>query len=116
MIWHPGMKVPGTDMWAFCTDPCCRMASPPGEAYIEWLDNWPEIMWHGAEGVFVPAEPNAKYAVEIMLHSSFADKNWQPVRFPDSIRRWVKLRNHCRIKGVDYTVPQSVGLPEIGAV
>lgn len=116
MIFNHGTTVPGTKMFAFCTDPCCRMASPPGEAYIEWLDNWPEIIWQGANGIFVPPSPVAKYAVEIMLHSQWADQNWQPVRFPKTLRRWVKLRNHCRIQGLDYAVPQSVGLPEIGAV
>jgi hypothetical protein len=116
VIWDEGMKVPGTDMYAFLTDPCCRMASPPGEAYVEWADNWPEIIEQGAKGIFVPVNPVAKYAVEIMLHSSFADRSWQPVRFPDDITQWVKLRNCCKINGVYCCVPQSVGLPEIGAV
>lgn len=116
MIWNRGEKVPETNLWAFLTDPCCRMASPPGEAYIEWLDNWDDIMWHGGAGEFVPPEPNAKYAIEIMLHSSWADKNWQPVGFPEEMTRWIKLRNCCRIDGTYYAVPQSVGLPEIGAV
>ncbi len=116
VTWHDGPKVPGTDMYAFLTDPCCRMASPPGEAYIEWAGNWPEIIWHGAGGLFVPVEPVARYAVEIMLHSSFADANWQPVRYPEEIAQWVKLRNCCKIGDVHYSVPQSYGLPEVGAV
>lgn len=114
VIWNLGDKV--GKCYAFLTDPCCRAASPPSELYVEWCDNWADVMWRGAAGEFVPVEPNDKYGVEIMLHSSWADKNWQPVVFPEEIRPYVKLRNHCRILGVDYAVPQSVGLPEIGAV
>lgn len=114
MLWCRGETVGG--FRAYLTDPCCRAASPPSEAYIEWFTNWPDIIWHGAAGVLVDAQAAAKYAVEIMLHSSWADRNWQPVRFPEDIERWVKLRNACRINGVWSAVPQAVGLPEIGAV
>lgn len=116
MLYNRGEVVPETDTYAFLTDPCCRCASPPSEAYIEWAHNWPEIMWYGAEGKVVDIDPVAKYAVEIMLHSSWADKSWQPVMFPKEIRQWVKLRNLCCINGVYSAVPQAVGLPEIGAV
>lgn len=116
VIYHAGNPVPNADVYAYLTDPCCRMPSPPSEAEIEWVDNWPEIVWNGAEGKLVEPEVNALYAVEFMLHSSFADKNWQAVGIPDEVRQWVKLRNHARINGVDFAVPQSVGLPEVGAV
>lgn len=116
VLWNRGVKVPGSDFWAFLIDPCCRMASPPGEAYIEWNTNWPEVIRRGAKGQFVPAQPGWKYAVEIMLHSAFADRNWQPVRFAPELDQWVKLRNCCVIDGVHYSVPQGYGLPEVGAV
>jgi hypothetical protein len=116
VIWHLGEKVPNTDFYAYATDPCCRMASPPGEGYIEWFSNWAEIIWHGSEGKVIDPEPIGRYAAEIMLHSSFADQHWQPVVFPEEQRQWVKLRNCCKIEGVYSAVPQAVGLPEIGAV
>lgn len=117
MIWHLGESVPGEqEMYAFFTDPCCRAASPPSELYIEWIGNWPEKIYRGAQGTFVPSEPLAKYGLEVMIHSSWADKGWQPVMFPEEIRKYVKLRNHCRIEGVDCAVPQGYGLPEVGAV
>lgn len=116
MIWNAGQPAPGCDFYCYATDPCQRMASPPGEAYIEWFANWPEIIWEGAAGNLVTPHPVGKYAAEIMLHSSFADQHWQPVIFPDDLKQWVKLRNCCRIEGVYSAVPQSVGLPEIGAV
>jgi hypothetical protein len=102
---------------AYLIDPCARAASPPHEIYMEIFDNWPELIWEGANGNV--AEPNAvkKFGVCAMIHSTWATKNWLPIRYPDSIRKFVKLRNHCRIEGVDYFVPQpDSDLPEIGAV
>lgn len=116
VIWNKGAPPDGNEFYCYATDPCQRMASPPGEAYIEWFDNWPEIIYEGAQGNIVTPNPVGKYAAEIMIHSGFADQNWQPVVFPEEIKRWVKLRNCCRIEGVYSAVPQSVGLPEIGAV
>lgn len=116
MLWNLGQPVPGTTLYAWVTDPCCRMASPPSECYIDWITNWPEKIWKGAEGIYVPHEVDAKYGLEAMMHSALADRSWLPIHFPEEVRPFVKLRNHCRIEGVDSAVPQAVGLPEIGAV
>lgn len=95
----------------------CRAASPPHEIYLEIFDNWPEIFWHGANGRVVDPDPVARYGVCAMIHSSWATRNWLPLKIPDAVRRFVKIRNHCRIDGVDYFVPQPDSeLPEIGAV
>jgi len=102
---------------AFLIDPCCRAASPPHEIYMEIFDNWPEIMWQGAHGELAEPHTVKKYGVCAMIHSTWATKNWLPIRYPDSVRPYVKLRYHCRIDGVDYFVPQpDSDLPEIGAV
>lgn len=104
------------DRQTYLIDPCCRLPSPPNEIQQMMFDNWPEIILAGAQGEMI--EPNAvhQYGVCAMIHSSWADKNWQAVKFPEAVRPWVKLRNHCQIDGTDYVVPQEVGLPEIGAV
>ena len=83
---------------------------------MELFENWAEIVWEGAAGRLVQPEPKAKYGVEIMIHSQWADRNWQAVEFPDELKQWVKLRNVCRLGSNYYAVPQTVGLPEIGAV
>lgn len=101
---------------SFLIDPCARLGSPPSEVYQELYENWGEIVWEGASGTVAKPKPVAKYAVEALIHSSWADKEWAPIYIPDDIRRWVKLRNHTVIDGKDYVVPQDVGLPEIGAV
>lgn len=105
------------DLTAYPIDPCCRAASPPHEIYLEIFDNWADIMWEGAQGNVVDPNPVARYGVCAMLHSSWATKNWTPIHIPDDIRHLVKIRNHTRIDGVDYFVPQpDSDLPEIGAL
>lgn len=104
------------DKTTYLIDPCCRLPSPPNEIQQMVFDNWPEILLRGAQGQMVDPNPVHKYGVCAMIHSSWSDKNWQSVKFPEEIRPFVKLRNHCKIEGVDYVVPQEVGLPEIGAV
>jgi predicted RNase H-like HicB family nuclease len=106
----------GKDHEPYMIDFCARAPSPPNELYQEQYKNLAECMWFGANGIVLDPEPVAKYGAEIMLHSSFADKNWQPLTFPDEIRDFVKLRNIYKDERGYFVVPQSSGLPEIGAV
>lgn len=90
--------------------------SPPNELYVEMFSNIDQIIWYGSEGKLVDPVSKYKYGAEILIHSSWADKNWQPIDFPKSIRPFVKLRNAAKINGEYYVIPQSIGLPEVGAV
>lgn len=106
----------GKDMKPYMIDLCARAPSPPNELYQEQYSNLADCIWAGANGIVIEPEATAKYGAEIMLHSSWADKGWQPVNFPPEIRDRVKLRNATKIDDVYYAIPQSCGLPEIGAV
>lgn len=97
-------------------DPMTRFGSPPSELVLNMYTNLADILWYGAEGECIAPIPEDKYGVELLIHSSWADKNWQAVEFPPELRENIKLRNLCVIEGKYYVVPQSVGLPEIGAV
>lgn len=100
----------------YMVDFCARAGSPPNELYQLMYKNLAEIIWYGATGIMIDPITTKKYGVEALIHSSWADKNWQAVTFPAKYRDNIKLRNACRIDGLYYAVPQSVGLPEIGAV
>lgn len=101
---------------AFLIDPCARCGTPSNELLQEMFGNWPHIWWEGAHGRITAPERVYKFGVEAMIHSSWSDKNWQAISFPDSVRQFVKLRNHTKILGKDYVVPLETSLPEIGAV
>src|SRR5579885_836072 len=109
-------EVRATTDKAYLIDPCCRLGSPPGEMLNVLVTNWPDILWEGAEGTLVEPQCAGKFGAELLIHSAWADKNWQAIEFPKAIRDFVKLRNLTIINGRYYVVPQAVGLPEIGAV
>lgn len=104
------------DHKAYVIDPCCRCGSPPSELFWLIIDNWADILWEGAKGIIVEPHFVGKFGAELLIHSSWADKNWQPVEFPNSVREHLKFRNLTIINNKYYVVPQDVGLPEIGAV
>ncbi len=104
------------DRKAYSIDPCARCGSPPNELYQMMIDNLAEIIWHGSNGELVEPKYNAKWGAELLIHSSWAERNWQAIEFPEEIRENVKLRNLCVIDGKYYVAPDSSGVPEIGAV
>lgn len=96
-------------------DVTARHSSPEGETYCEMVDNLPEIMKAGAEGTLVEPEIGHGYGCQIMLRTPWSKEHWTAVYYPEELRPWVKLYDHCRVKGVDYVSPQSVHAP-IGSV
>ncbi len=104
------------DGTGYVIDPCMRMGSPPGELAQLMYTNLADILWYGSQGVLVEPQVAGKWGAELLIHSEWADKNWQAISFPEEIRENVKFRNLTKIGGRYYVVPQSVGLPEIGAV
>jgi hypothetical protein len=111
----PEIRV-GKDNVAYMIDFCCRMPSPISELYHELMTNLPEIIWYGAEGKIVQPVFCAEYGMTVVIHSDWAEKNWQAIYFPPEIRQWVKLRNFCKINGDYYIVPYADGSVNIGAI
>ncbi len=114
-FWSTEVRITD-DGTAYFIDPCPRSGSPPSELYQEMISNWPDILWEGAGGVLVEPEFTAKWGAELLLISSWADKNWQAIEFPPEIRDHVKLRYCCEMDGRYYSVPQFTGIAEVGAV
>lgn len=106
----------GKDQKPYLIDFTTRLPSPPNELYQEFYTNMAEIVWQGANGNCIDPIPAAKYGAQIRLHSDWANTHWQPVDFPMSIRRNVKLVNPVCIEGRYYVVPQYYGMSEIGSV
>jgi hypothetical protein len=100
----------------YLIDPCCRMASPPGELYSYMIENLAEVLWQGSIGNLVTAEYNGAWGAQLVMRSPWAEQNWQPIDFPNSVRDNVKLHYLTMIEGRHYYVPQSIEMPEIGSV
>jgi hypothetical protein len=82
----------------------------------ELIDDWPEIVWNGAEGVLTPIKAKAKFGCLAIIQSEFATQDWLNVHYPRELDEHVKLRFHVRMGKKDYVVPQIIGLPDVGVV
>ena len=100
----------------YMVDSCSRCPSPPSELYQLMYKNLADIIWYGAKGFMIDPITEKKYGVEALIHSAWADKNWQAISFPKKYRDNIKLRNACVIEGKYYCVPQATGIVEIGAI
>ena len=106
----------GKDEKPYLIDFTARNPSPPGEVYPEMYDNWGDIFMAGAQGEIVEPHAVAKYAVQAIIESSYAEKEWLLVDYPKKIEHAVFLRNMCRVKGIPYVIPQDYELCEVGSV
>ena len=94
----------------------CRCGSPPSELYAELYSNWGEIIYMGAQGIMVEPKVTGLYGVQIMIHSSWSDKNWVAVHYPEKFADNVKIRFACKIEGVTYAIPQNMEMGSIGSI
>jgi hypothetical protein len=103
-------------------DYTCRHASPAGECVVENMTNLAEVIMAGAEGQLVQPQWSGKFCAQIILCADWAEDKAEIVNFPEEIRQWVKLYNHCRVDdggelGMrDYFVPQVAKMKQIGSV
>jgi predicted RNase H-like HicB family nuclease len=97
-------------------DITARHASPAGETFCQAFENLPEILYFGAEGKLVHAKSSGKFVAQIILCSEWATHHPLAIEFPEEIRPFVKIYNHCRIDGVDYCIPDSTHAAEVASV
>lgn len=102
----------GADKEPFMIDLCARAGSPPNELYQEFYLNLSEILWQGADGILVDPEPIAKFGVQVIGKSSWAEANPQPVEIDPKWRRNVKLYNPVCIDGKFCVLPQEDNMAE----
>lgn len=100
----------GRERKAYYRDPCMRLGSPSNELLQELIGNWPEIFWEGAGGILVKPKVVATHGAVAMVYSENSGQQWEPVFYPDSMDRWIKLRNPFRKDRRNYAVPQ--GAPQ----
>jgi hypothetical protein len=100
----------------FVIDITARHASPAGETFCQAFDNLSEILWYGAGGVLVHARSSSKFVAQIILCSEWAESHPLAIKFPDKIRPFVKIYNHCRVGGIDYCIPDETRAKEIASV
>lgn len=106
----------GKDKEPFMIDACCRAGSPPNELYQEFYTNLSEIIWEGANGVLVEPKAIARFGVQVIMRSGWAESNPQPVDIDPEWRRNVKLYNPVCVDGKFCVIPQDDNMSEIGSI
>jgi hypothetical protein len=104
------------DLVGYMIDCTARAPSPPSELFQEQYANFCEIITEGAKGNVIAPVAAAKWGVEIIMRSSWAEKNWQPISFDPKFTNQVKLFNAECIASQWFIVPQDEELKEIGAI
>ena len=108
-------RIDGDDQ-PYPIDPCCRVASPAGEAQLATWDNLPEIVYHGAHGQIVDPVARAPYVAQAMIFNKGDENEWCAVDVPSEVRDKVKLYYGMRRGKEDWIVPQMNPFDEIGSV
>jgi hypothetical protein len=106
----------GKDKVPYMIDATIRAPSPPSELMQELWTNFSEIIWEGAGGVLVEPIPAAKWGVEVIVKSAWAEHNLQLVDYPEEFANQIKLYNLVIVDGKRYVVCQDDEMTEIGAV
>ena len=97
-------------------DPCCRQASPAGEAQLATWTNFPEVVYWGSRGKLVQPEFDDGYVVESMIYSNDDERDWLAVRVPEEIRHCLNLYFGMRRGRLDWRVPQPKPFEEVGSL
>jgi len=95
----------GEDRVDYMMDLCTRLPSPPGDAYIEFYKNLPDIIWNCAEGKIIEPVVEHKYIIQIMIYSDWVEDNWACLEFPEKYRKNIKMRYACKTKNGYFTIP-----------
>jgi hypothetical protein len=104
---------------AYQTDVTCRAPSPPIECEMENYVNLGMMVQSAAKGEMWPRAMELyekPWVGEVMIRSKAAEKDPLRVRFPEEIRRWVKMYRFAKISGDYWTIPDITNTPEVGAV
>lgn len=96
----------------FFIDPTCRAPSPPSQVVCEMIENYGEVIWHGANGIIVEPEPVARFGVQSIFHVDRHD--WEIFKILEEIEQFVKIGFSCMIDGNICVPPDPDGVEEIG--
>lgn len=93
---------------AYPIDPTIRFGSPPSQVQMELIGNWPEIIWHGANGELVePQEtvPGELIGAQIRIMGDKEPGEWATLKMPAELKPFVKSSFSCEVHGTVRIAP-----------
>ena len=85
---------------AYFIDATCRFGLPSTPSQLELWTNWPEIVWHGANGILVDPKPKAKFSAEALVTCKGDAGEWRTAQVPKELSPYLKLADCCLIDGL----------------
>jgi hypothetical protein len=91
----------------YLIDPCMRFGNPPHQCQLTAIKNLPEMAYEGAQGKIVDPiyDENEKFVSMALMWSEFAIDHELMVKFPEKLRRFVKLKDLAFIHNDYYVIP-----------
>lgn len=102
------------DEKAYWIDATQRGGMPSsGSQQLCWK-NFPEIVWHGANGELVEPEPESKFTIECMVTTKTGKECYDIVELPEAIDRNVRFSNCAFVDGCYVFAPDEFHSGELG--
>jgi hypothetical protein len=91
---------------SYFLDPCFRFPSPASEEQLELYANLPEIIWHGANGIFTEPEMSAKFCGGAIISFTGQRDAWKSLKVPEELKEKVKLYSCGYLDGYSHFPPK----------
>lgn len=108
------MEVRVKDEKAYFIDATCRGGMPSSASQQLVWKNFPDIIWHGANGILIEPEPAAKFTVECMITTKCAKDCWDEVVLPEELIPWARFSSCCYVDGKFCFPPDEFHEGELG--
>ncbi len=110
--WSMELRV--TKDKAYFIDPTCRGGLPSTGSQLALWKNFPDIVWHGANGELVDPEPAAKFSAECVLTMKCDKGHWGKTRVIEELKDWARFGGCCEIDGAVCFPPDDAHGEEVG--
>lgn len=102
---------------AYLLDMTPRVPQPPGDLLMYMYKNFSEIVYGAANNNIVEPETDSRYGVQLILKSSWSEKEPMSVFVPEEIRPFFSLKRMMCKEGKFYYIPEDgVEMAEIGSL
>jgi hypothetical protein len=95
---------------SYMLDVCARQPAPLSAGYVEWIKNYPELIYKIACAEDVQIDPIDTYVGAMPLECSHAQDNWVRIIMDEKNRKNIKFRQFVKHDGYYYGVPGMTGL------
>lgn len=101
------MEVRVAESGNFFIDATTRGGLPSTASQLLLWDNFPEIIWGGANGVLIQPDPSAKFSAECMVKAKSDHAAWDTIVVPDELKPHLMLADCCEIDGQIWFPPDN---------